>query len=108
MSKKEKQQQEPELEAQETELTEAEETAAAAEQQEILVAAAASLRYVMEDKIQPAFEEANPDVKVSFTFDSSGKLQTQIEEGVDADVFFSAAKKQMNALMKIIREEVRL
>lgn len=78
--------------------TEAPETEAAAEQQEILVAAAASLRYVMEDKIQPAFEEANPDVKVSFTFDSSGKLQTQIEEGADADVFFSAAKKQMNAL----------
>lgn len=84
--------------ATEAEETEASETEAAAEQQEILVAAAASLRYVMEDKIQPAFEEANPDVKVSFTFDSSGKLQTQIEEGADADVFFSAAKKQMKAL----------
>ncbi len=67
-------------------------------QQELLIAAAASLQYVMEDEIQPAFEEANPDIKLSFTFDSSGKLQTQIEEGADADVFFSAAMKQMNAL----------
>ena len=44
------------------------------------------------------FEKENPDIKLSFTFDSSGKLQTQIEEGADADVFFSAAMKQMNAL----------
>ena len=78
--------------------TEASETAAG-EQQEILVAAAASLQYVMEDAIAPAFEAANPDIKLSFTFDSSGKLQTQIEEGADADVFFSAATTQMNALL---------
>ena len=32
------------------------------------------------------------------SYDSSGKLQTQIEEGLDADVFMSAAQKQMNAL----------
>ena len=83
------------------ESTEAEgetEAAADGEQQEILVAAAASLQYVMEDALQPAFEEANPDIKLAFTFDSSGKLQTQIEEGADVDVFFSAATKQMNAL----------
>ena len=86
---------ETEAEAAETEETEAEATG---DQQEILVAAAASLQYVMEDKIQPAFEKENPDIKLSFTFDSSGKLQTQIEEGADADVFFSAAMKQMNAL----------
>ena len=44
------------------------------------------------------FEEANPGVTVKGTYDSSGKLQTQIEEGLDADVFMSAAKKQMIAL----------
>ena len=88
---------ETEAEAAETEETEAE-AEATGDQQEILVAAAASLQYVMEDKIQPAFEKENPDIKLSFTFDSSGKLQTQIEEGADADVFFSAAMKQMNAL----------
>ena len=88
-------------EAEAPESTEAEteaEAAADGEQQEILVAAAASLQYVMEDALQPAFEEANPDIKLAFTFDSSGKLQTQIEEGADVDVFFSAATKQMNAL----------
>lgn len=85
-------------EASETTAEAESEAEAAGEQQEILVAAAASLQYVMEDAIQPAFEEANPDIKLSFTFDSSGKLQTQIEEGADADVFFSAATKQMNAL----------
>ena len=88
---------ETEVEVAETEETEAE-AEATGDQQEILVAAAASLQYVMEDKIQPAFEKENPDIKLSFTFDSSGKLQTQIEEGADADVFFSAAMKQMNAL----------
>ena len=92
----------PETEIETAELEESEETEAEAEapgdQQEILVAAAASLQYVMEDKIQPAFEKENPDIQLSFTFDSSGKLQTQIEEGADADVFFSAAMKQMNAL----------
>ena len=86
---------ETEAEAAETEETEAEATG---DQQEILVAAAASLQYVMEDKIQPAFEKENPDIKLSFTFDSSGKLQTQIEEGLEADVFMSAATKQMKAL----------
>ena len=44
------------------------------------------------------FEEANPGVTVKGTYDSSGKLQTQIEEGLEADVFMSAAKKQMTAL----------
>lgn len=85
--------------AKESKADEPESGEASGEQQEILVAAAASLQYVMEDEIKPAFEKANPDVKVTFTFDSSGKLQTQIEEGADADVFFSAAKKQMNALI---------
>ena len=78
----------------------AQEADADGDPQEILVAAAASLQYVMEDEIRPAFEKLNPDVKVTFTFDSSGKLQTQIEEGAGADVFFSAAKKQMNALIE--------
>lgn len=84
--------------ADETDKTDGAEKAADGETQEILVAAAASLQYVMEDELGPAFEKANPNIKVTFTFDSSGKLQTQIEEGADADVFFSAAKKQMNAL----------
>lgn len=68
------------------------------EKTEILVAAAASLEYAYEDELIPMFEEQNPDITVSGTYDSSGKLQTQIEEGMEADVFMSAATKQMDAL----------
>ncbi len=46
----------------------------------------------------PLFEEQYPWITVESTFDSSGKVQTQIEEGLEADVFMSAAMKQMNAL----------
>ncbi len=84
----------------ETEAPAAETEASAAEKTDLMVAAAASLQYVMEDEIGPAFEKENPDISLTFTFDSSGKLQTQIEEGADADVFFSAAMKQMTALQE--------
>ncbi len=64
----------------------------------LLVAAAASLKNCMDGEIIPLFNEQNPNITVNATYDSSGKLQTQIEEGADADVFMSAAMKQMNAL----------
>ena len=67
-------------------------------EQSILVAAAASLKNAYEDKLSPMFEEQYPGVTVEGTYDSSGKLQTQIEEGLEADVFMSAATKQMKAL----------
>ena len=44
------------------------------------------------------FQERYPQITVKGTYDSSGKLQTQIEEGLAADVFMSAAVKQMKAL----------
>ena len=80
------------------ETTAKETTAASGEETEILVAAAASLKNAYEDKLIPMFEEQYPGVTVKGTYDSSGKLQTQIEEGLDADVFMSAATKQMKAL----------
>ena len=64
----------------------------------ITVAAAASLKNCMDEKLIPMFEEKYPSIKVQGTYDSSGKLQTQIEEGAEIDVFMSAAMKQMNAL----------
>jgi len=79
-------------------VTEAETTTAAAEETTILVAAAASLKYSYDEELIPMFVAANPGIKVDATYDSSGKLQTQIEEGLGADVFMSAATKQMNAL----------
>ena len=38
-------------------------------------------------------------MNVKGVYDSSGKLQIQIEQGLDADVFFSAATKQMDSLV---------
>ena len=70
------------------------------EETTILVAAAASLQYSYDEEIIPMFEAANPGIKVEATYDSSGKLQTQIEEGMEADVFMAAAMKQMNALVE--------
>lgn len=89
---------EAKTEAAKEETTEAASKEASGENVEILVAAAASLKNAYEDELIPMFQEKNPGVTVKGTYDSSGKLQTQIEEGLEADVFMSAAVKQMNAL----------
>ena len=68
------------------------------EETEILVAAAASLKNAYEEELIPMFQEEHPEIIVTGTYDSSGKLQTQIEEGLEADVFMSAATAQMDAL----------
>ena len=67
--------------------------------QEVNLAAAASLKNVFDEKLIPMFEEKYPGVKVTPTYASSGDLQTQIENGLEADVFMSASNKQMNALI---------
>lgn len=64
---------------------------------EIMIAAAASLETAMENELIPMFEEKY-GINAEGTYDSSGKLQQQIENGLDADVFISASKKQMTAL----------
>jgi molybdate transport system substrate-binding protein len=66
---------------------------------DIQLAAAASLKNVYDEKLIPMFQEKYPGVKVTPTYASSGDLQTQIENGLKADVFMSAANKQMNALI---------
>ncbi|MCR5330792.1 MAG: molybdate ABC transporter substrate-binding protein [Lachnospiraceae bacterium] len=76
----------------------------------LTVAAAASLKNVFENELIPAFNRQFPDIAISGVYDSSGRLQTQIEEGLEADIFFSAATKQMNALNdggKIISSTIR-
>jgi molybdate transport system substrate-binding protein len=87
-----------EADAQEAAVDSQQEETVQLEECEILVAAAASLKNAYEDELIPMFEEMYPGVTVSGTYDSSGKLQTQIEEGLEADVFMSAATKQMTAL----------
>ena len=65
---------------------------------DLYVFIAASLNNAMEE-IQKDFNKEYPDVNVLCNADSSGTLQTQIEEGSRCDIFFSAATKQMNALV---------
>ena len=65
---------------------------------EIKIAAAASLEKILTQKLIPIYQQSHPDIKISGTYASSGKLQTQIEQGLRADIFISAAPKQMNSL----------
>ena len=66
---------------------------------EVYAFIAASLKNAMEE-IQTNFNETYPDVEILYNPDSSGTLQTQIEEGARCDIFFSAATKQMDALVE--------
>ena len=67
------------------------------EETEIQVFIAASLKNVM-DELAAQYNEEHPNVKITYNADSSGTLLTQIEEGYECDIFFSAAQKQMNQL----------
>ena len=66
----------------------------------VMLAAAASLEKSFTEQLIPMFEAQYPNVKIEGTYDSSGKLQSQIEAGADVDIFFSAALKQMQALQE--------
>lgn len=75
-----------------------EENAAAEEEEtEIQVFIAASLNTVMEE-LAEIYNEDHPNVKITYNPDSSGTLLTQIQEGYECDIFFSAAQKQMDDL----------
>ena len=64
---------------------------------ELTVFAAASMTETMEE-ITDLYAQVAPNVTIIYTFDSSGTLATQIEEGADCDLFISAAPKQMNQI----------
>ena len=68
-----------------------------AEDVELQVFIAASLNTAMTD-IAERYEKEHPNVKIVYNADSSGTLLTQIEEGYECDLFFSAAQKQMDQL----------
>ena len=77
--------------------TAAPETTAAQEKTELNVFAAASMTETM-DQIKEKYETADPGIVIVPTYDSSGTLLKQIQEGADCDLFVSAAPKQMNVL----------
>ncbi|HIV53368.1 MAG TPA: molybdate ABC transporter substrate-binding protein [Candidatus Mediterraneibacter norwichensis] len=67
------------------------------EETEIQVFIAASLNTVMTE-LAEKYNEDHPNVKITFNADSSGTLLTQIQEGYECDIFFSAAQKQIDDL----------
>ena len=69
----------------------------AGEPVELVVFAAASLTETLTE-ITEDYKEVAPDVTLTFNFDSSGTLKTQIQEGAACDVFLSAGQKQMDQL----------
>ena len=64
---------------------------------ELHVFAAASMTETL-DQIIEQYKSVAPNVTIVPTYDSSGTLLTQIQEGADCDLFISAAQKQMDAL----------
>lgn len=80
-----------------TETVEVKETETQAEDTEVIVFAAASMTETL-NQIAELYQEVAPHVTLTFNFDSSGTLKTQIQEGAECDVFISAGQKQMNQL----------
>ena len=70
--------------------------APAEEPEEIIVFAAASMTETL-NQIKEIYEKDH-NVTITYNFDSSGTLKTQIQEGADCDLFISAGQKQMNQL----------
>ena len=64
---------------------------------EVIVFAAASMTDTLEE-IAGLYAKVEPNATLTFNFDSSGTLRTQIQEGAESDVFISAAQLQMNQL----------
>ena len=72
-----------------------------AEPVELIVFAAASMTETLTE-IAELYKDVAPNVTLTFNFDSSGTLKTQIEEGAEVDLFISAAPKQMNELDTVL------
>ena len=74
-----------------------EETVPEAEPVELIVFAAASMTETM-NQIAELYKAKAPNVTLTYNFDSSGTLKTQIQEGAECDLFISAGQKQMHQL----------
>ncbi len=82
--------------------------AAESEPVTLTISAAASLTDALQE-IQQLYAMEQPHVTLEFNFGSSGSLQQQIEQGAPADIFMSAAAKQMNELQEksLLLDETR-
>ena len=80
-----------------TEEPAATETVLEAEPLELIVFAAASMTETL-NQIAEMYKAVAPNVTLTYNFDSSGTLKTQIQEGAECDLFISAGQKQMNQL----------
>ena len=69
----------------------------ASEKTELVVFAAATMTETL-NQIKTDYEAQHKDITLTYNFDSSGTLKTQIQEGAICDVFISAAQKQMDQL----------
>ena len=69
----------------------------ASEKTELVVFAAASMTETL-NQIKTDYEAQHKDITLTYNFDSSGTLKTQIQEGATCDVFISAAQKQIDQL----------
>ena len=74
-----------------------EQSTEALEPARVTVFAAKSLNSVMETLIEE-YNKTQPEIEIAGSYDSSGTLMVQIEEGAECDIFFPAAQKQMNEL----------
>ena len=63
--------------------------ALSAQAEKITIAAAADLKFAM-DEIVTAFRKNNPGDEIDVIYGSSGKFHTQIQQGAPYDLFFSA------------------
>ncbi|BFH60632.1 molybdate ABC transporter substrate-binding protein [Paenibacillus azoreducens] len=71
----------------------------------LTISAAASMTDAL-NEIKQTYETEHPNIELSFNFGGSGALQKQIEQGAPADLFLSAAVKNMKPLVeqKLIEE----
>lgn len=66
---------------------------------EIVVSAALGLKEALLE-IQQSYVAQKPQVKIVYNLAAAGALQSQIEQGAPADIFISAAEKQMDELAR--------
>ena len=66
----------------------------------LVLAAASTLRVILDEQLIPQFMEEHPGIRVETVYDTSENLKNQIESGAAFDLFFCGGKKPMAALQE--------